>query len=239
MIIITRPIAQAQTLLELCHQHQWPCCVIPMLSIEPSKPLTLPTADLAIFISQNAVEYCIQACGKLPHCPSLAIGPSTAQALMDQGCTVLDTPATAYSTEGLLKLPTLQAVQNKKILIICGNPCKNECADVLTARGAQVICCPVYNRLGPLPSAIEALRDVEPSTLKAITFSSLTTLDYFDQTLQAHNLQHLSQYPWIVISSKMMKKYEKKAACVLAKDPTPASIIEALKPFMHSKIKTS
>ncbi len=58
----------------------------------------------------------------------------------------METPQAVMTSEGLLALPSLQQVNGKKILIVCGEGGRDLLADSLQQRGATVTRCELYRR---------------------------------------------------------------------------------------------
>lgn len=153
-VLITRPIRQARTLatqLTACGAQPF---VYPVLQIVPielqqeNMNHALEHSDWVIFTSSNAVWHAAKLCQHYPHPlpPLLAIGPATAATLIEQGLPVAKQPTVAFSSEGLLAMPLLQACQNKRILLIGGVGGRTLLTDELTARGASVNKLDVYRR---------------------------------------------------------------------------------------------
>jgi len=75
-----------------------------------------------------------------------AVGPTSAQPLLDQGVSVV-VPESGYSSEALLDLAALNAVQGEKIIIFRGGRGRDLLEQTLTSRGASVDCCELYRRV--------------------------------------------------------------------------------------------
>ena len=74
-----------------------------------------------------------------------AVGDQTAEVLRASGCQVA-TPSTEFTSEGLLALPELQHLEDRRALIFCGVGGRQTLADELARRGARVDRCPLYRR---------------------------------------------------------------------------------------------
>ncbi len=74
-----------------------------------------------------------------------AVGKTTASVISSEGIAV-ETPQSVMTSEGLLDLPSLQQVDGKKILIVCGEGGRDLLADRLQQRGALVTRCELYRR---------------------------------------------------------------------------------------------
>ncbi len=130
----------------------------PLLRFVPTKQTTLSSQlilnldqfDHIIFISQNAVLFGLSEMQSYwPQWPQslrwYAVGPATAQRLMDEEIVQPIVPQTA-SSEGLLDLPELNSVSNSKILIVRGVGGREKLKEILVSRGATVDYLEVYKR---------------------------------------------------------------------------------------------
>ena len=159
-IAITRPIDQAKKLAALIEQAGGTPILFPLIAITPLKDYSqfeaviseIETYDWAIFISSNAVQNAMPRIAKLGIPPSLkfaAIGPVTASELQSFGVANVLSPKDRFDSESLLALPEMQAVKNKKVLIVRGIGGREVLAESLKARGAQVNFAECYQRINP------------------------------------------------------------------------------------------
>ncbi len=159
-IAITRPIDQAKKLAALIEQAGGTPILFPLIAITPLKDYSqfeaviseIETYDWAIFISSNAVQNAMPRIAKLGIPPSLkfaAIGPVTASELQSFGAANVLSPKDRFDSESLLALPEMQAVKNKKVLIVRGIGGRDVLAESLKARGAQVTFAECYQRINP------------------------------------------------------------------------------------------
>ena len=107
--------------------------------------------DKAIVISRHAAQFSVWWLDRYwPMLPVgidyFAVGPASAQPLRDQGVTVV-VPESGYSSETLLALPALNAVQGERIIIFRGGQGRDLLEHTLKARGASVDCCELYRRV--------------------------------------------------------------------------------------------
>jgi len=172
-VLVTRPDKQAATLCALIDQAGGEAINLPALEIipiEPSRGLyqqikSLGTANIVIFISQNAVDVLLHLCkGDLSSLYSpviLAVGQSTAEALKKCGLEEIISPPRVAHSEALLNLPQLHAktVRRKRIVIIRGEGGREHLASTLRARGAHVEYLEVYRRIRPVYDQ-ELLHDI-------------------------------------------------------------------------------
>lgn len=152
-ILVTRPQAQADNLIELIQKAGGEAIRFPVISILPVPrerwgPWHLEQTDWLIFVSRNAVNSFIQ--GWQQHLPSqlrlAAVGDGTASAMREAGLTVDCQPAISNGSEGLLQMPAMQNMQGKQVLIVRGDGGRERLADTLTDRGASITYVEVYRR---------------------------------------------------------------------------------------------
>jgi len=170
-IVITRPSAQAEPWAARLRELGATASVASLLEIVPVSQtaqiqaiknciLDLDVYRKAIFVSQNAVEHGFNWIDNYwPQLPTgvkcFAVGETTANLLQDRGATVTDLAQTqtgAMTSETLLQSPALQAVANEKIIIFRGLGGRPHIGQVLSARGAQVDYCELYERVLPAES---------------------------------------------------------------------------------------
>lgn len=160
-VLITRPIHQANELASQIQFYGGKPYNFPTIEIKakPIKPL-LPTLkiindyDFVLFISPNAVFKTANTIKQIwPHwpdnCKIVAIGPGTALALTQYNLPVDYHPEKEFNGTGLLALPILQDIKQKRILVIKGEEGAHYLEQELKCRGAQVKRLAVYKRLYP------------------------------------------------------------------------------------------
>lgn len=159
-IVVTRPAAQSRRFTELATRAGAECVAYPTLEIER---LALDTEtreevaahapwDWAIYTSVNAVDVAFDELPDHSSRRTAAIGRATARALEARGIAVELRPEAANS-EGLLALPSLQAVSGQRVLLVKGAGGRDLLAETLHARGALVRALEVYRRTVASPSA--------------------------------------------------------------------------------------
>ena len=123
MILVTRPLAQVDTLQILLKEADLDYVLFPAFEIKklmPKHPSEL--YDVIIFISVNAViyahEYLVQLLAKEQKI--FAVGPATASKLADVGVGVDVFPEQNASSEALLAMPACQSVKDARVLIVRG-----------------------------------------------------------------------------------------------------------------------
>jgi uroporphyrinogen-III synthase len=186
-ILITRPRDQAIRLTQEIEAAGGIPVLFPLLDITPVQDehrlqlqiSQLSMADLVIFISPNAVKYgmdAILADGREwpSHLKALTVGQGSAQALRARGVAEVLLPFEQFDSEGLLSMPVLQSVLDKRIMIFRGEAGRELLGDTLKVRGALVEYVPCYCRQKSQQSL-----GIEP--LDAITVTSSEALAYLWQ----------------------------------------------------------
>ena len=211
-IAVTRPRKQAEALCALIAEAGGTPLFAPLLEISPPSDQhslraareMLGAAELAIFISPNAVDYGVADLPDVgdwrPGLAVAAIGPGTEQALRQRGAREVILPEGRFDSESLLAMPQLLAdrVAGKQILIFRGEGGRALLAETLAARGAHVVCAQCYRR-SPPQSGYGGLVDAcLRGELAALTLSSSEGLRHFWQTLDQQQRQCFSAIPVFV-----------------------------------------
>ncbi len=183
-VMVTRPAHQASQLITLLETAGATIVCQPLIEIvaldNPAAAIeqvrALPDTDIAIFISQNAVNHgfnLIEHYAALPAQTKLAtVGAGSARLLQQRSGRRVDiTPVDQYNSEGLLAHPALQHVTDKRITIFRGVGGRNLLADSLRERGAKVDYAEVYQRQCPQIdiAALQAQWQTQPIDFICIT----------------------------------------------------------------------
>ena len=160
-IVITRPREQAVELTRRIEQLGGKPLLFPLLEITAvhdgqalhEQISRLRQADIAIFISPNAVRYgmaAMCAAGEVPSSLKIAtVGQGSAKALHELGITRVIAPTERFDSEGLLALEELQNVAGTHVVIFRGDGGRELLGDMLRARGAKVEYVTCYLRSKP------------------------------------------------------------------------------------------
>lgn len=190
-VLVTRPRDQAGSLAHAISQAGGVPLLFPLLDIAPvpdaealrQQIIHLSQANLAIFISPNAVQYgmgAISAAGAtLTGVKVATVGQGSAKALRELGVLDVIVPAVRFDSEGLLALPELQQVEGWHVMIFRGDGGRELLGDTLRARGATVEYVSCYRRSKPQQS-VDELRALRPDV---ITVTSSEALSYLWQML--------------------------------------------------------
>lgn len=185
-VLVTRPAGQGQALCEALVEagfrplHQ-PLLELTALSELPAvsrqRLLDLDLYQHIIFISANAVRFGLACIDDFwPQLPSglnwYAIGASTAALLAERGLSPLSPAGAAMTSEGLLALPQLQAVNGQRVLIVKGEGGRDTLRQALSQRGAQVEELACYRRSCPPMAAGEMGQKIAAAGVEVILLSS-------------------------------------------------------------------
>ncbi|OGB23150.1 MAG: uroporphyrinogen III synthase [Burkholderiales bacterium RIFCSPLOWO2_02_FULL_57_36] len=205
-VVITRPIAQAETFAQRVAALGRNAIVFPLLEIRPladPAPLHAVLADLSgfamvAFVSPNAIDATFDIVHSWPKDVALAvIGDGSKTALARYGVTSANAdivsprdPARTDS-ETLLDALDLHALQGKRVLIVRGETGRELLADALRNAGIEVIQVAAYRRNAP--------------TLEQAQRKQLTELAN-------------SENDWIITSSEALRNLIRMARQVLGDD---------------------
>ncbi len=183
-VVLTRPARQAQKLARLIEAAAGRAIIFPALEIIPRTPdpadqAKIDGADMAIFISANAVEYGLRYASLPQHLSLAAIGNATAAALQQAGYRNILVPTEGADSEALLATPALHDVGGKRIAIFRGVGGRETLLEALRQRGAKVEYIECYTRRRPAiaPGAVSSL--LARDDIAAIQALSRETLENF------------------------------------------------------------
>lgn len=159
-ILVTRPQAAADRLVDRLRQLGLIAWSMPLIDFQPSSQLCelpqklaqLNDGDSILAISQQAADYAgatlyYNHTAWPANVDYYAIGRKTALALHTHCQQPVISPPAGSVSETLLELPSLQYVSGQKILILRGNGGRELIAETLRARGALVEYCECYQRI--------------------------------------------------------------------------------------------
>lgn len=239
-VLVTRPAHQADALCGLIESAGGTALRMPALDIAPpSDPGALHALggrldafDLAVFVSANAVSGALAHLGtRLPGSLKLAaIGPASAQALMDAGYTDVVCPASGFDSESLLALPALKDVSGARIVIFRGDAGRGLLAEVLRERGARVEYAEVYRRESPPapdPAVAGALRS---GRVDAVIVTSARSLENLVELCTDKMRRGLLRAQLVVVSARMIEMAEALGFTtpLVAAEPGDRAIFETL-----------
>ncbi|HEY0722227.1 MAG TPA: uroporphyrinogen-III synthase [Gammaproteobacteria bacterium] len=241
---MTRPFHQAGPLCELIEQAGGQAVPFPLLAVEAvveSDALSrlldhLADYWLAIFISPNAVRFGIEAAARHGGVPAplllAAVGEGSRRELESRLGRAVDlVPGERFDSEGLLALPQLQQVANRRVVIFRGNGGRELLAETLRARGAQVDYAEVYRRL-PLPAPDRAtLARWMSGAVNAVTVTSSEALQTLHDGLDEAGRDWLRGLPLFVVSERcaaLARQLGFRQAVQIARHASDRAIMESL-----------
>lgn len=239
-VLVTRPEHQADELNDAISAAggipiAFPVLTIEALSRHEFQPLlaALDKADIAIFVSANAVTHGLQLLGN-PDTRVAAVGPATARALRAAGRNVDIVPQQGFDSEHLLEEPALRDVAGKHICIIRGEDGRELLAETLRERGAQVTYVPVYRRRGIEHTAArltEIENDWRSGRINMVVAMSVATLDSLLSVLPAYCRQSLQDVAIITPSRRVQQHCAELGIgnpAIVSDGPQASAIIKAL-----------
>lgn len=210
-VLVTRPAAQATTLMNLVRAAGGEPVPFPTLVIEPVAPdnvaiQRLRESDTVIFVSANAA-----ACGYPllhnldgPARHVLAVGRATRRKLEQMGCRDVYTPESGRGTsEELLASPPLEDVSGHRVCIVRGEGGRGTLKHELVSRGARVSYVECYRRrpAAPDPAILDRALDAPEGSL-LISITSVTGLARLLELAPAGRKPGLLARPLVVIGGR-------------------------------------
>jgi len=239
-VLVTRPEHQAEELAAAIEDAGGEAIRFPVIAIEPQEAAyvkrcleTLPSADITIFISTNAVIY------GLPHLDGeqtsvAAIGPTTKSAIEAAGRQVDIFPSRGFDSEHLLAEAELQDVSGKSIRIIRGDGGRELLADTLRERGATVDYLPVYRRTTRAysPNLLAGLEHRwRDGQVHAVITMSVDSLNKLIDILPPGGRELLATTPLVTPSVRVMQTASDRipeAKVSMAESPRTDDMVRAL-----------
>ncbi len=239
-VLVTRPETQAAELMQAIEAAGGSTILFPVICIEARKAEAireemqrLPSPDVVIFISRNAVEH-----GLAFHPPGTAriaaIGPATRSAIEQAGYVVDIAARDGFDSEHLLATPDLHEVAGKAVRIVRGSAGRDLLADELALRGARVDYLSVYQRLPATHSAAEVLRlqdTWQAGGVHIVTVMSVESFDNLWSILPVEGRQLLQCTPLVTPSRRVIQAVYDKipgSPATLAAGPQAAELLRAL-----------
>ncbi len=237
-VLVTRARAEAADLIAAIENKGGEAICFPVIEIKPrdtaairSAAAALPPADIAIFVSSNAVNHGLAfSAGAL----KAAIGPATAAAIQATGQNTDISPADGFDSESLLKESALLDISGKHVRIIRGSEGRELLAETLRDRGAIVDYLSVYERVLPKISA-EQLIEIETAWLagriNAVTIMSVETLNNLLSALPKNLLDDFANVPLVTPAARVIKEALDRFPAsrpVLASGTQAAELVDAI-----------
>ena len=181
-LLLTRPGSDNDSLAQEARKMGAVTLSLPCLQILPStnpeywqqQLSSLTDCHGVIFTSKHAVEAVKSLWPSTLQAPVYAVGPSTAQHIQAAGLPQA-TVAEPASSEGLLQLPALQAVDRQHWVVIGGENPRNHLLENLEQRGAKTTFIACYRRACPSYSR-DSLQRLEKEKLNTVVIQSMGAL---------------------------------------------------------------
>ncbi len=189
-ILVTRTRAQASVLSQLLLSHGAEPIEVPTIEIVPCQSFekldaalkNLEEFDWLIFTSANGVHYFftrLDARGRdvraLSGCKVCAIGPATAQMLLERGIKA-DLVPQDYRAEGIIAELEARIEINSRVLIIRAQQARDLLPDSLQEMGAEVTIAPAYRTVRPKLEVAKIKKLFKEEGLDVVTFTSSSTV---------------------------------------------------------------
>lgn len=248
-VLVTRPAGQEAALCQAVAAAGFRVHSQPLLELQALPELTPPQRSLLleldlyqhiIFISGNAVRFGMARVEDFwPQLPVgvnwYAIGEVTANLLQDYGVTAL-TPGADMTSEALLALPQLQAVQDQRVLIIKGEGGRATLRKALAGRGAIVDELACYRRRRPDLPRGQLAEKLDQWGIDVVLISSGEGLDNLQALLRPQETTNFRGINLIVPSQRVALKarelgFERVATADNASD---AAMLRALNIMLES-----
>lgn len=214
-VLNTRPKHQAKTLSQQIEKAGGQAIEYPALEIKPpqnnwlgSLP-NLNTAQFAIFVSPNAVNYCFNVLRtKKIVWPSqiltFAIGQSTARALNEYHIPVSGIPILPDS-EHLLQLPELAELNQQTVLLFKGEGGRDVIENDLTRQGTKIFVHVVYQKKIP-PFCPHLTQSIwQENQVDIILFTSEQSMQNLFTMFGKEALDWLWNKPCVVLSQRLAR----------------------------------
>jgi uroporphyrinogen-III synthase len=241
-VLVTRPAHQAENLSRLIQERGGEAVRFPVLDIvargnidEVQDALkNLDKFQWVVFISPNAVNFALKAnngkIGRLKTVRFAAVGRATAQALEAAGLTVEVVPEQGYTSEALLAMPQMQQIKGQSCLIVRGEGGREELANTLRSRGADVQYLEVYKRTIPSIDNSQVVQLLTQHRLDVITVTSGEALQNLLIMLGEKNHQLLLPIPMVVVSDRIGQLAARMGfkRIVVTENPADTAILETV-----------
>lgn len=237
-VLVTRPRTQAAELVSAIEQQGGEAFCFPVIDIVAldqsrvsAEASAMPSPDVTIFISRNAVEYGLKYSGggKIA-----VIGPATARAVRSAGRVVDIEPKDGYDSEHLLAEPVFQNIDGLDVRIIRGGKGRELLASELKNRGANINYLSVYERRLPVVSP-DMLAELEArwrgGNISVITVMSVQSLQNLIKLLPDWCRTQLESTPLVTPAGRVLKEALDRYPAsrpILSSGPQAGEMVQAI-----------
>ncbi|MEO2282163.1 uroporphyrinogen-III synthase [Pseudoalteromonas pernae] len=206
-IVVTRPQGKGEELVARLEKQGHKTSLCPVLRIDylatPEQQLaTLNEADIAVFVSQDAVYGLHKLLPKLANnIKFFAVGDTTAQTIKSLFNTKAIVPK-QQDSEGLVALAQLQQVESKNVVLVKGRGGRTVIAKTLKQRGAFVNAVAVYERVALLPDSEQWLSEWHANDVDALVVTSNSAIDAIFNCQNNQLLEWLKSRHFYIVSDR-------------------------------------
>ncbi|HZG18114.1 MAG TPA: uroporphyrinogen-III C-methyltransferase [Candidatus Bathyarchaeia archaeon] len=243
-VLVTRARSQASELSEKIAELGGEAYEFPLVKmVPPTNPRPLDEAisqlgsfDWVIFTSPNGVGFFFKRLRELGadirdmRAKLAAVGPKTAEALLEKGLTVNVLPG-EFRAEGLLDSLDGQLKPGEKVLLPRADIAREVLPRELKERGLDVTEVDTYETVIDAENAAETIELFREKAISIVTFTSSSTVKNFVQALAQENLQELLEGVQIACIGPVTADTAKElglAVDIVAKDFSIQGLLDAL-----------
>ena len=252
-VVVTRPAKQAAIFAQRLALIGGEAIVCPaMIIAPPANPAPFRAAlaqlaayDYALFVSANAAEAVLsESVDWPPALKAIAVGPTTADALILGGVPDVLVPPARYDSEGVLLLPELQRVEGKRIVLFRGEAPDGTTGRelmraTLLARGARVDGVTCYRRAKPTFDVAGLLEQWRAGRVDAVIVTSAEVLDNFVGLIGDAGRRLLDATPVFVPHPRIAEHARGQGLCdVVTTAPTDAGLLAGLLDHFRDAVST-
>ena len=244
-VLVTRPALQAEGLARAIESAGGTAIRAPMIvinglhdgSVAGAVARDLPNFDVVIFVSRNAAEFgvaLIKEEGRsLLNMAVFALGLGTATCLKSLGVKHIITPASEFSSEGLLRLDGLSEtkIKDKRIVIFRGVGGREYLAKTLLRRDAEVVYCECYERRKPALVLAGTLKQHAVKVPDIGLATSIEVLDNLVEKIEAEGIDQLFDMQMLVVGSRVGQEVAARGFThrpLVVENPSDDSILHGL-----------
>ena len=244
-VLVTRPAEQAESLARAIESAGGTAIRAPMIvitglhdgSVAGAVARELRSFDIVIFVSRNAVEFGVALIKEegqsLDDMPVFAVGLGTAASLKALGVKNVVTPASEFSSEGLLRLDGLSEakIKDKRIVIFRGVGGREYLAKTLERRNADVVYCECYERSKPALVLGTALKTNAIKVPDIGLATSIEVLDNLVEKIEDEGIDQLFDMQMLVVGSRVGQEVEARGfthRALVVENPSDDSILKRL-----------
>ena len=244
-VLVTRPATQAEGLARAIEGAGGTAIRAPMIVINGlhdgstagEVARDLPNFDVVVFVSRNAAEFGVALLKEegqsLDRTSVFAVGLGTATCLKAFGVKHIITPASEFSSEGLLRLDGLSEakIKHKRIVIFRGVGGREYLAKTLARRDAEVVYCECYERSKPVLVLGGTLKKHAVKVPDIGLATSIEVLDNLVEKIEAEGIDQLFDMQMLVVGTRVGQEVQARGfthRALVVDNPADDSILKRL-----------